>query len=108
MVELKKGEIYEAKFVRSGASASGAWRLIAVKDEKTHKEITVWADNPDTCGVEEGTNFRVDEILSIKLSARKDNKGEWRDTIACNAKVSAVGGMPAAFTNIGNDEELPF
>ena len=110
MVELKKGEIYDAKFVRSGESGNGAWRLIALKDEKTRKEITIWAENPDTCGVEEGTRFRVDEILSIKLSARKDNRGEWRDTISANATVSAVGGIPKEFVDItvGDDEELPF
>ena len=110
MVELKKGEIYDAKFVRSGEGGNGAWRLIALKDDRTRKEITIWAENPDTCGVEQGGKFRVDEILSVKLSARKDKNDVWHDTISANAKVCAVAGMQTTLADITADDdgELPF
>lgn len=118
-VEVKMGGVYEASIVKSGTSSQGAWKMIAIKEEgRGWKEITIWVD--PTTPVEEGGSFRVDKITTVRFTARKDSRGEWRDACSVNAIISPSapvnsdngGGAPShgsRFVNVDvGDEELPF
>ena len=112
-VNIEKGGIYTAEKVRTGTSQAGKdWAMISVKAEKGHKRVTLWPVgkiNFDT-----GDTFKVDEILSVSLKARKDQTGEWRDEVNVNCKVHAEARpepepSSTTFREISGDEdELPF
>ena len=99
-VEVKDGEVYEAKGVRSG----DRWSLFKVKAEKGPKELPVFVDRSDA--FQEGDKVKVKRITSVRLSAKKGKDDQWRDTVSVNAEVEVVGAASKEFEDI--DGELPF
>jgi hypothetical protein len=102
-VEVKAGETYNVDFCRNGES----WSLFRVKAEKGPKELAVFTT--ENLDLSEGDRVRVDKITGVKLSARKDNRGEWRDTFSVNVEAVKLGGAPKGFQDIDDsDGTLPF
>ena len=100
-VEVKAGETYEATGVRSGDT----WTMFRVKAEKGPKELSVFTEGK--IDLRDGDSVTVKRILSVKLSARKDREGNWRDTMSVNAELE-VNGAAAKLEEIDEQEELPF
>ena len=98
-VEVKQGETYEAKNTRNG----DGWSMFKVKAVKWPKELAVFTDGSRE--LHDGDSVTVTKITSVKLSARKDKGGNWRDTMSVNAEVT-VGG--SGFKEDKDDSELPF
>ena len=102
-VEVKPGETYNVDFARNGEG----WSLFRVKAEKGPKEIACFTTQ--NIDLAEGDRVRVDKITGVKLSARKDNRGEWRDSFAVNVEAVKLGGAPKGFQDIDDsDGDLPF
>ena len=97
-VEVKQGETYEAKGTRNG----DGWSLFKVKAEKGPKELPVFTDGSRE--LHDGDMVTVQKITSVRLSAKKDKDGNWRDTISVNAEVTVNG----SFKEDKDDSELPF
>lgn len=111
MVEVKMGGVYEAALVKSGKSSLGEWKFIILKESKGRKEISIWVD-PST-PIEEGGNFKVEKITLVRYSARKDQRGEWQNTVNVHAVIApsapTQGAESRKFVNVDvGDDELPF
>lgn len=90
-IELKTGETYSAVRARSGDN----YELVVVQEEgKGRKQITIWPTNSPS-GVTEGGSFRVDAIQSVKFTSRKDPRGNWRDEVNVNARITPTMSYPA-------------
>lgn len=98
-VEVKAGESYTAAGTKNG----DGWSLFKVKAEKGPKELAVFTDGSRE--LHDGDSVTVTKITSVKLSARKDKDGNWRDTMSVNAEVTVNG---SAFKEDKDDSELPF
>lgn len=71
------------------------YELIKVKGSgKDKKIIMLWAENRPT-GIEEGDQFRVTEIRSIKYASKKDNRDNWVDEFYISCCVEKVGAVPS-------------
>lgn len=102
-VEVKPGETYNVDFARNGEG----WSLFRVKAEKGPKEIACFTTQ--NIDLTEGDRVRVDKITGVKLSARKDKQGEWRDSFAVNVEAVKLGAGAQGFKDIDDsDGELPF
>lgn len=89
-IELKAGETYSAVRTRSGDS----YELVVVQEEgKGRKQITIWPTNTPS-GVSEGGSFRVENIESVKFTSRKDPRGNWRDEVNVNARITPTMSYP--------------
>lgn len=101
-IEVKAGETYPVEFCRNG----DGWSLFRVKAEKGPKEIAVFTT--ENIDLQEGDRVTVKKIVGAKLSARKDTKGEWRDTFGVNVEAVKAGSTPQGFQDIDETGELPF
>lgn len=105
MVEIKQGMTLTADGVKSGSSAKGNYFLCKVKAEKGKDSITLWNNDGFSCP--NGATIRVDEILSVKKSARKWQE-KWFDTFDVVARLSYVGEGKPGYTVVEHDNDLPF
>ena len=100
-VEVRAGEAYEASGVRSGDN----WTMFRVKAEKGPKELSVFTDGK--IDLRDGDSVKVARIVSVRLSARKDRDGNWRDTMSVNAELE-VNGTAAKLEDLDDEPDLPF
>ena len=100
-VEVKEGETYEAKDVRTG----DGWTMMRVKAEKGPKEIAVFTDKSEA--FHEGDMVKIVKIVSTRLSARKGKDDKWYDTISDNAVVEVVG-RAGGLVDEEDGGDLPF
>ena len=105
MIEIKTGAVLKAEGVRTGSGAKGEYFLCKVKAEKGKDTISVWNNDGFSCN--EGDTIRVDEILSVKKSARKWQE-KWFDTFDVVARLSYVGEGKPGYTVVEQDNDLPF
>lgn len=89
MNELKKGENYTARLVRSGTSSRGAWEIITTSDKKQKMDISVFPRNVPS-GVKEGQKFNLVEICSVKNGMRKDKNDRWQPSVSIEAVVNPI------------------
>ena len=102
-VEVKPGETYTAAGTKNGQG----WSLFKVKAEKGPKELPVFTDG--SIELHDGDEVTVTKITSVRLSAKKDREGNWRDTLSVNAEVKVNTSFSrAGFTEEDTSGELPF
>ena len=108
-IEIEEGKIYRASFVTSGISQRGDWELVKVTDEKQRNEITIFPDNIP-CGVQQGMEFEVVHIRSVKSGPKKRKDGSWREeaSIKGTIKPAATSSFVTDDSDSIDDGELPW
>ena len=89
MMHLEAGNVYTARMVRNGTSQRGAWEMITVSDKKQNNDITIFPRNIPT-GIVEGSQFKLEEICSLKNGMRQTKEGKWLHNVTCEAIVSKI------------------
>ena len=101
----KTGTQYKADMVRSGTGDKGNWQLVAVKDEKGKKQITIWLI--EEIQIAEGDMFLLERIEDVEYKAKKYND-QWKDQVNIRGVISKMENTTEMEEPVINDVELPF